>query len=255
MKNLFLASIILSGLSVAAQIDTVESKVYTWNNLKAIKQDNWEKRKIVVGSGSVLAYMEWDAITIDPGNSSHPPQKHDDEEYIIIKEGELKITLNDSSKVLGPGSFALFIPGDQHGIVNVGNTDATYYVFRYRSKAPVDMDRARKAGGSFLVDWNAIEFRPHGRGGIRNFFERPTAMLRRFEMHVTTLNGGIKSHEPHTHEAEENVLLVKGNTEMQIAQTHQKAVDGDLIYLSSNILHAIENKGSQPATYFAFQWQ
>ena len=57
------------------------------------------------------------------------------------------------------------------------------------------------------------------------------------------------------HRAEENVLLVKGNTEMQIAQTHQKAVDGDLIYLSSNILHAIENKGSEPAIYFAFQWQ
>jgi (S)-ureidoglycine aminohydrolase len=42
---------------------------------------------------------------------------------------------------------------------------------------------------------------------------------------------------------------------MQIAQSHQKANGGDLIYLSSNILHAIQNTGTEPSTYFAFQWQ
>lgn len=242
-------------ISLFAQKDTVESRVYVWNNLKTEKQDTRERRQIAEGSGAALEYMEWHATTIDPGKSPHAPHKHDDEEFIIIKEGQLKITVNDSSRILDPGSFALFIPGDEHGLLNVGNTKATYYVFRYRSKAPVDLERGRKAGGSFMVDWNTVEFKPHGKGGIRNFFERPTAMLQRFEMHVTTLNGGLNSHDPHTHRAEENVLLIKGDTEMQIAQSHQKAVGGDLIYLSSNILHAIENKGSEPAMYFAFQWQ
>ena len=242
-------------LSLFAQKDTVESRVYFWNNLKTEKQDTRERRQIAEGSGAALAYMEWHATTVDPGKAPHAPHKHDDEEFIIIKEGQLKITVNDSSKILGPGSFALFIPGDEHGLLNVGNTKATYYVFRYRSKAPVDLERGRKAGGSFMVDWSTVEFKPHGKGGIRNFFERPTAMLKRFEMHVTTLNGGLKSHDPHTHMAEENILLIKGDTEMQIAQSHQKAVGGDLIYLSSNILHAIENKVSEPAMYFDFQWQ
>lgn len=255
MKSIICSLGVFLTLSVAAQNDTVVSKVYVWNDLKVEKQDTRERRQIAEGGGAALAYMEWHATTIEPGKSPHAPHSHDDEEYIIIKEGKVKVTVNDSSKVLGPGSFALFIPGDQHGLTNVGNTKATYYVFRYRSKAPVDMERARQAGGSFMVDWNTVEFKPHGRGGVRNFFERPTAMLKRFEMHVTTLNGGIKSHEPHTHAAEENVLLIKGNTEMQIAQSHQKAIDGDLIYLGSNILHAIENKGTEPAIYFAFQWQ
>ena len=157
--------------------------------------------------------------------------------------------------MLGPGSIALFIPGDEHEFFNSGTTRATYYVLKYKSKAPVDMERAKKAGGSFMVDWNNAAFKAHDRGGIRNFFERPTAMLKRFEMHVTTLNAGIKSHEPHTHGAEEIVLLVNGNTEMQIAKSFQKANEGDLIYLSSNILHAIQNVGTKPTTYFAFQWQ
>lgn len=255
MKIIALAFTSLFTLSLTAQKDTVESRVYIWNDLKVEKQDNRERRQIAEGSGAALAYMEWHCTTIEPGKAPHGSHKHDDEEYIIIKEGQVKVTINDSSKVLGPGSFALFIPGDEHGLLNVGNSKATYYVFRYKSKAPVDMERARKAGGSFMVDWNGVEFKPHGKGGIRNFFERPTAMFKRFEMHVTTLNAGIKSHDPHTHGAEENVLLIKGDTEMQIANSHQKAIGGDLIYLSSNILHAIENKGTEPAIYFAFQWQ
>lgn len=246
---------IFSHLSLLAQSDTVASKVYVWNILKVEKQGSRESRPIAEGSGNVLSNMEWHVTTIEPGMAPHAPHRHADEEFIIVKEGQVKITIGDSSKQLGAGSFALFIPGDEHGIVNVGNTKATYYVFRYRSKAPVDMERGRKAGGSFMIDWNSVAFKPHDRGGIRNFFDRPTAMLTRFEMHVTTLNAGIKSHDPHTHKAEENVLLVKGNTEMQIAQSHQKANTGDLIYLSSNILHAIENIGTDAAIYFAFQWQ
>jgi (S)-ureidoglycine aminohydrolase len=242
-------------ISCFAQSDTVVSKVYTWNNLKAEKKDGNETKQIAKGSGTALAYMNWFTSTIAPGKSAHALAKHDDEELIIIKEGQLKVTTKDSSKVLGPGSIALFIPGDEHTLLNTGTAPATYYVLQYRSKAPVDIERAKKAGGSFMVDWNNVGFKPHGRGGIRNFFERPTAMLERFEMHVTTLNAGIKSHEPHTHGAEEIVLLMNGNTDMQIAQTHQAANGGDLIYLSSNILHAIENIGKVSSTYFAFQWQ
>ena len=255
MKFIIFLILVLSNFSLLAQKDTVESKVYVWNNLKVSKEDTRERRQIAEGSGAVLAYMEWHTTSIAPGTSPHASHKHEEEELIIIKEGQVKVTIKDSSKVLGPGSMALFIPGDEHGLFNAGAAKATYYVLRYKSKAPVDMERAKKAGGSFMLDWNSITFRPHDKGGIRNFFERPTAMLKRFEMHVTTLKAGIKSHEPHTHGAEEIVLLVDGNSEMQIAKSFQKANEGDLIYLSSNILHAIQNTGTSPTTYFAFQWQ
>lgn len=255
MKIFFLPVFLFCCINLYAQKDTVPSKVYVWNELKVEKQDTRERKQIAEGSGAALAYMEWHATTIAPGKSPHAPHKHEDEELIIVKEGSVKVTINDSSKVLGTGSIALFISGDEHGLLNVGTTNATYYVLRYRSTAPVDMERAKEAGGSFMINWNDVVFKPHDRGGVRNFFERPTAMLKRFEMHVTTLNAGIKSHEPHRHGAEEIVLLINGNTNMQIADSHQKALTGDLIYLSSNILHAIQNTGAEPATYFAFQWE
>jgi (S)-ureidoglycine aminohydrolase len=80
-------------------------------------------------------------------------------------------------------------------------------------------------------------------------------MSKRFEMHVTTLNEGLKSHDPHTHRAEEIVLMINGNSEMQIGENFYKGSVGDLFFLGSNIPHAIRNVGAGSCMYFAIQWE
>ena len=80
-------------------------------------------------------------------------------------------------------------------------------------------------------------------------------MCERFEMHVTTLNGGLRSHDPHTHRAEEMVLLLEGTAEMQIAEDILPLASGGLVFLGSEIPHAIKNVGTKPCVYFAFQMQ
>lgn len=104
-----------------------------------------------------------------------------------------------------------------------------------------------------MMDWEKVAFRAHDKGGIRNFFNRPTGMCRRLEMHVTTLNAGIKSHEPHIHRAAEMVLMVEGETEMQIGDQFFPGAAGDLFFLASNVPHAIRNTGSKPCVYYAIQ--
>jgi (S)-ureidoglycine aminohydrolase len=79
--------------------------------------------------------------------------------------------------------------------------------------------------------------------------------LHKLDIHVTTLNTGLKSHDPHTHKAEEIVLMIDGNAEMQIADSFKKAGPGDLIYLGSNVSHAIRNDDTKPCMYYAIQWQ
>jgi (S)-ureidoglycine aminohydrolase len=80
-------------------------------------------------------------------------------------------------------------------------------------------------------------------------------------MHVTALNAGLKSHDPHTHRAEEIILLLedtsesKSKTEMQIGQNFFKGEAGDVYYVGSNILHGITNTGSDQCRYFAFQFE
>ena len=99
-----------------------------------------------------------------------------------------------------------------------------------------------------------IPFKPHDKGGIRNYFDLSTAMSKRFEMHATTLKEGLKSHEPHTHTAEEIVLITHNKTEMQIGDKFYKGETGDIYYLGSNVPHAIQNNGKGECTYFAFQF-
>ena len=86
-------------------------------------------------------------------------------------------------------------------------------------------------------------------------FDRATAMTKRFEMHVTTLNQGLWSHPPHIHWAAEILLLIQNTAQESIDGNLQPAAVGDIIFLESNVPHAIQNTSRGPCTYFAFQFE
>lgn len=253
MKPIFIFASILSAVIATGQ--TVQSDVYVWKNLPVEKRETSDRRAIFDAAGAVNDNIESHTTTLAPGKAAHAPHKHPEEELLIVKEGTIKMTINDKTQLLGPGSVAYVYPGDEHGAVNAGTTNATYYIIKYRArKDSLRPERGVKAGGSFMVNWNDVAFTAHGKGGVRKFAEKPTAIFRRFEMHVTTLNAGLRSHDPHTHKAEEIVLMIEGNAEMQIGNEFKKAGPGDLIFLGSNVSHAIRNDDTKPISYFAFQW-
>lgn len=174
---------------------------------------------------------------------------------VIVKDGKIKITLNNKSKIAGPGSVALIIPEDKCKIENESGSQATYYVVNYKSKSPVNIEQGKMADGSVLYDWDELEFSPHDRGGVRSYFDRKSSMSDRIEMHVTTLNPQIKSHEPHTHDPAEIVIMMEGTTEMEIGNKLYQGTIGDIYFLGSDIPHAIRNTGDKACMYMAFQWE
>jgi (S)-ureidoglycine aminohydrolase len=193
---------------------------------------------------------------LEPGKAPHGIQVHSDsEEIIFVKDGQLEISINKEKKLIGTGSVALIMPGDEHGIVNAGQSQATYFIIKYKSKMAMDTQRGKDAGGSMILDWESIKFQPHEKGGIRRFIDRESAMSERIEMHATTLNPGIKSHEPHTHAPGEIIIMMDGTTEMEIDGKTYPGEVGDIYFLDSNIPHAIRNTGTKTTTYLAFQWE
>ena len=253
MKMLLLLLITMICGITSAQSDSVISGVYKWDDLKVEKSGNFDKRQILEGRTTDDENLNIYALTIEPEKSLK--EKSDDETLIIIKEGDIKVSLKNDYKILSPGSTVLIMSGDSYEIENIGDSDATFYVFLYKSKYPVDIKRGIEAGGSFITDWNDLKYQPHDKGGMRQYFNRPTSMAKRFDIHVTTLNPEIKSHEPHTHRAAEIVLMINGKTEMEIYDGLYKGTDGDLYFLGSNIPHAIKNIGTKPSMYFAIQWE
>jgi (S)-ureidoglycine aminohydrolase len=257
MKTLLPFLFLLFSTNLFAQQDSVAGKVYVFKNMPQTVDNNRIYTPIVKPSST--AHFENFRVhhsTLKVGHSLRPAHTQKaDEELIIIDKGKLSVTINGKSKVLGAGSVLLIMPGDEQTINNLDNTFASYYVFIYRSKAPKDSVRAVSAGGSMMIDYNDIAFKPHDKGGRRDFLNRPTAMCKRLEMHVTTLNEGLKSHELHKHFAEEIILMVQGNAKEQIGDSTYEGTAGDLFFLPSNIQHNIINTGKGQAVYYAFQFE
>jgi (S)-ureidoglycine aminohydrolase len=236
--------------------DTLLSNAYHWNALKPVKKESSVTRQILEGKTFALNHFEVHATTLEPGKAPHPPHTHkDQDELVIVKEGQVTITINGISKTVGPGSIALIMPGDAHGIENAGNTQAAYYILKYGGKLPMDTARAKQAGGSLVLNFNDLKTSNTAKGYRRDYFNRATSQVPQFEMHTTALNVGEVSHAPHTHVQEEVILVLRGNVEMQIGETLRKGTTGDLYFVSSNVPHNLKNIGNEQCEYFAFQWR
>lgn len=234
----------------------IPSKMYSWKKPVKKSQQNILSTILFEGAAHDMEYLQMSTNALLPSDKKTNLQVPATEEHLVlIKSGTLTVGLKDSTWSLGGGSIVLLMPGERYTVQNATKDSSTYYVMKYRSKMPVDMERAKVAGGSLVKDWNKITFKPHDKGGIRNYFNRPTAMSKRLEMHVTTLKEGIKSHDPHTHRAEEIVLVIDNKTEMQIGDKFYKGSTGDMYYLGSNVSHAVRNDGKGTCTYFAFQFE
>lgn len=240
---------------LSQKTDSLDPKVYHWNQLEAIKEDTRVRRQILEGSTTSLVHFEVHSSTLEPGKAPHPPHTHADlEELMIVKEGTVKITINGTSKILGAGSIAFAMPGDEHGIENAGNTEATYLILKYKGRKQ-DIERGKQDGSSFMIDWNDLTTKNTGKGYRRDFLNRSTSQLAKFEMHTTALNKDSVSHAPHTHVEEEVLFIIRGNVTMHIDGKLYPAAAGDIVFLPSMISHALLNTGKDQCEYFAIQWK
>ena len=198
--------------------------------------------------------MELRTHRLSSAAEAFPLYNPETEQIIMVKEGTLAVTIGKKIQQIGPGSVAVLMPGDK-GSLSSASPDAIFYRMTYRSRQAPDPKRGRKDGGSFVVNFEDLEFHEHDKGGVRRYFNRATAMCPYYEMHVTTLKPGIKSHEPHTHGAAEIILMIEGETESTIGNNRFPGKSGDVYFMGSNVPHGIRNTGNKPCMYFAFQWE
>jgi len=230
--------------------------VYNWKQPAISANRSINSSTLFEGSAFEMERLQMNANVLmksrDPIKITVP---NNEEDLYIIKRGQLELIKGDSSFTLPKGSIAVLPPGQTVSVQNKETGSCEFYVMKYRKHFSGDKETSEKAGVSIIKNWNDVEFKPHDRGGVRTFFERPTALLKRLEMHVTTLNAGLKSHAPHTHVAKEIIVMVDGDTEMLIGEKTFKGKEGSVYFMESNILHGITNVGTAPCTYFAIQFE
>ncbi len=247
---------LLLGFVATAQSDTVVAKVYSWeNSVISTANKTSSSKKMFSGSGAILSLHQLNGINLHKGKTiTYKADAAGLERYVIIRKGPVSVSLNNQTALLDKGSIIVVLPGDKLSITNNTDADAEYYEINYRSIQPANEERGKKAGTSFMINWNDMVAKKTDKGSTRQLFDRQTTMLNRFDIHVTQLNEGFNSHPPHTHKNEEIILMLDGNAEMSIANDHPKANGGDVVFLTSMIPHNLTNVGKTPCLYYAIQW-
>ena len=108
---------------------------------------------------------------------------------------------------------------------------------------------------SRVFDWSALTATTTKVGARRAVVQAPTATLDELEIHITTLNPGETPHAPHSHLAEELIIVKEGIVESLVNGEQRRVGAGSIIFQASNQLHTIRNVGTGPATYHVIQWQ
>jgi quercetin dioxygenase-like cupin family protein len=109
------------------------SSVFDWQKLEANTTKVGARREVFDSATATLDRLECHVTTVNAGEAPHDPHRHPDEELIIVKEGTLEVAINGRSQKAGPGSLFFYASNDLHGMRNVGDTPATYFVLRWTS--------------------------------------------------------------------------------------------------------------------------
>ena len=109
------------------------STVFDWNKLEAKPTQVGVRRDVMRAPTPTLDELEMHITTLNPGQVSHPPHQHVEEELLIVREGTVETLQNGKASRLGPGSIIFHSSNDLHNIRNVGDTPATYHVINWRA--------------------------------------------------------------------------------------------------------------------------
>ena len=122
-------------LAQTATTGLVGASIYPAESMKASKTSFGEARQVMKGPTATLEQLELHITTLNPGQSPHPPHHHPNEELILIDKGTLETLSNGKWERLGPGSVIFNSTESWHGLRNVGDGPAQYFVVNWRTPA------------------------------------------------------------------------------------------------------------------------
>jgi quercetin dioxygenase-like cupin family protein/ketosteroid isomerase-like protein len=150
----------------AAAQDTgvVRSSTWSWADIEPQGPADKPAAKSVVRRPTLtLDELEMHVTRLPPGQTTHAPHTHPNEELIIVREGTVEAYQEGRKTRLGPGSIIFEASNESHNVTNVGDGPAVYHVINWKSAAtkpkPVaDAAASERAIRALYGEWARTAF-------------------------------------------------------------------------------------------------
>jgi quercetin dioxygenase-like cupin family protein len=227
-----------------------------WDSLTPRYTPVGVSRAVFDNSTATLPKLEVHVTTLRPGMLSHAVHHHAWEEMLLIKEGQVEVSINGQKHPAGPGCLIFFASHDPHNLKNVGTTDATYYVINFCTdlvqtvpdKPAAEQAVAGKLGSS-VFDCSSLPSTATPTGSRVEVVDSPTLTFGRLSVHITTLNAGQSTKSDMVDPGEEIFVVKSGELEARVDGVTCRLKEGSLFYCAPNDKRTFRNIGGAPASY------
>ncbi|QMV17793.1 cupin domain-containing protein [Granulicella sp. 5B5] len=115
----------------AGGADLAKSHVFRFSEMveKPSSNGGWS-RAVTKGTLPTGEFVEVHETMLPPGKMPHPPHRHPNSEFILIREGKLQHLGEDvtDTRPIVPGDIIFNASNRLHGLKNIGETNAQYFV-------------------------------------------------------------------------------------------------------------------------------
>jgi mannose-6-phosphate isomerase-like protein (cupin superfamily) len=76
--------------------------------------------------------MELHVTSLNPGQVSHSPHKHPQEEVILIRKGNALVLIGEGTQTATSGDLIFFSSTTLHSLKNTGTTPLEYFALQFQ---------------------------------------------------------------------------------------------------------------------------
>lgn len=214
-------------------------------------ETGWQPYPIFRGPTLGMQMLSCHASVLSPGHCPHPPHEHEDEELLLLLDGEVEIEIAKEEldrRPLRPGQFVYYPAHFAHTLRTTSTAPACYVMFKWRAQPNGGVD-ALSIGQFEMLD-STCGATANEDFSTRFVFEGATDYLRRLSCHTSTLQPG-KGYDEHIDGYDVAIVVLEGEVET----LGERVGPFGVIYNAAGMPHGMRNPGQVIARYIVFEFK